>query len=250
MAIRLEKTEGVYGPTIQGEGTNIGIPVTFVRMYGCDFRCNWCDTPFSLGHDKGGAYDLVDGETIYNRVKAIGIPDVVISGGNPLAQGKNLDPMFECFFNDEFFDLQVETQGSIAPTHMALTAVRFWSLSPKLPSAGKMESENWKCVDEIIDQACTYSSAVQLKFVVADRQDYDFLKHRLASLTEDTAWYPVIIQPEGQQLADEPFNYQLYNSRMQRLLDWTMEDKDFWNKYDLRILPQLHKLIWQKERKR
>ena len=33
----------VFGPTIQGEGMVIGKKTMFVRTYGCDYGCVWCD---------------------------------------------------------------------------------------------------------------------------------------------------------------------------------------------------------------
>jgi len=34
--------------SIQGEGAYVGEPQVFVRLFGCPFRCRWCDTPGSL----------------------------------------------------------------------------------------------------------------------------------------------------------------------------------------------------------
>jgi 7-carboxy-7-deazaguanine synthase len=246
--IRVEKTEGVYGPTIQGEGLNIGMPVTFVRLYGCSFRCKWCDTPYSLGKDMGGEYIEMSAEQIINQIKTIGVRNVVLSGGDPLLQGKEMDPLFFLLKHHDYF-VQVETQGFMKPTEEAFHCTSFWSLSPKLPSAGEMESKNWKNVDFIIDALRNdYPAEVQLKFVVSDKVDYDFLKEKLTSMQAKATYIPIIIQPEGQQLYDKPLDIMGYLQSIDRLVGFFTADKTYWDDYDLRILPQLHKLVWGKAR--
>ena len=38
----------IFGPTIQGEGAEAGVPTHFVRLGGCDYRCSWCDTMYAV----------------------------------------------------------------------------------------------------------------------------------------------------------------------------------------------------------
>ena len=41
----------IFGPTIQGEGAEAGVPTHFVRVGGCDYRCIWCDTMYAVDPD-------------------------------------------------------------------------------------------------------------------------------------------------------------------------------------------------------
>ncbi len=247
--IRLDKLEGIFGPTIQGEGVNIGMPVTFIRFYGCDFRCSWCDTPFALGKDMGGEYEEITADDILHRLRRMPVPckNLVLSGGNPVAQQKNLDPLILTLMQNRYW-MQVETQGSIKPTQTMMDHVNFWSVSPKLPSAGEREWKNWNSVDYLTKHL--HPTALQFKFVVADMTDYEALKGRLGSFNF-IQMFPIILQPEGQQLDEsDKFDLTLYSKCLDDLYSRVRADFAFWRVYDVRILPQLHKIIWGKERRR
>ena len=249
--LRLEKTEGVFGPTIQGEGMNIGMPVSFVRFYGCDFRCSWCDTPFALGKDMGGSFDEVAAEDILARLDYRGVRSVVLSGGNPLIQPKQEFERFLRLLSDANYYIQVETQGSITPTSAAVEMVDFWSLSPKLPSAGKRESENWDAVQWFITHiSLNMPHRLQLKFVISTLADYTYVKNRLTTdLSRARFDVPIILQPEGMQL--EKFDIVDYQNRLSELCHLVGSDQFFWYDYQtVRVLPQLHKVIWGVERRR
>jgi len=252
--MRVEKSEGIYGPTLQGEGINIGQVVSFVRFYGCDFRCTWCDTPFSLGKDKGGEFQVMDYRDILQRLEAIGCKNVVLSGGNPLVQPKEELDILVTNLKDSGYWIQVETQGSVHPSDVMLNKVDFWSLSPKLPSAGEMEWRNWKAIEYFINLSWNqrdfypdHSQHIQFKFVIMDSADYEYLKVILREYGATFAG-PIILQPEGQQL-DSEFNYHAYADQLKKLHELVTKDWDFWKYYTVRVLPQYHKLIWQKERK-
>ncbi len=245
--IRLEKTEGVFGVTTQGEGINIGMPVTFVRVYGCDFRCKWCDTSYSLGPDMGGEYETLDELEIMRRIHKIHCKNIVISGGNPLIFQAKLEPLLDKLYVDNYF-IQVETQGSIKPTPKMLDWVTFWSLSPKLPSAGYQEWRNWKAVQYFLDKVPP--DKIQFKFVISNTEDYEALKTRLQEFPSMKR-RPVILQPEGMQLNDEGFHLSVYSNNLRHLCDRVNGNLDYWSRFkDVRVLPQLHKIAWGLQRQK
>ncbi|VBB06297.1 aldolase-type tim barrel [Lucifera butyrica] len=64
--------------SIQGEGLHMGLPVTFIRLAGCNLRCTWCDTPqaFDSSQARWQTAEEIVAQAIPTRL-------VVITGGEP-----------------------------------------------------------------------------------------------------------------------------------------------------------------------
>lgn len=125
----------VFGPTVQGEGIDQGVVCHFVRFGGCDFRCDWCDTPYAVvpkevkeNSVKMTAEEIVGQLLKLNkRVKA---PWIVITGGNPALH--DLSTLID-LLHEHGWLVSVETQGS--KWRKWLLDVDRLCLSPKPPSA-------------------------------------------------------------------------------------------------------------------
>ncbi|MHA1888243.1 MAG: 7-carboxy-7-deazaguanine synthase QueE [Promethearchaeota archaeon] len=61
--------------SIQGEGSWLGIPCTFIRFAGCNLRCSWCDTKESWSD---GIFMTED-----EILKQIHYPYIILTGGEP-----------------------------------------------------------------------------------------------------------------------------------------------------------------------
>jgi 7-carboxy-7-deazaguanine synthase len=66
--------------SIQGEGTLVGTPSSFLRTTGCNLRCSWCDSPDSSWTPKGVPHDLEE----LVAWCASGPRHVVLTGGEPM----------------------------------------------------------------------------------------------------------------------------------------------------------------------
>src|SRR3954452_14842862 len=119
--------------SIQGEGTLMGVPTTFVRFFACNLRCAWCDTKYSWSVRDGGTWDVLSPEEVAVQVDALGARHVVLTGGEPTLQ-RDLAPLAE-LLRSGHHHLTVETNTTVFPERV-VPLIDLWSLSPKLTSAG------------------------------------------------------------------------------------------------------------------
>lgn len=123
--------------TIQGEGTLMGTPSTFIRLQGCNQTCEWCDTKDSWLEGLGTVMPVGG---IIDKLQEVGCLDhVVITGGNPMLQSGRIKSLLSAaFFRDKHITIETNTfessEGGGEWEDLMLPHLRgvLWSLSPKL----------------------------------------------------------------------------------------------------------------------
>ena len=93
--------------SVQGEGLNMGHPCTFIRMFGCNLNCPWCDSKETWTTTAGAKYAEYNVEQIVEMCKST---LVVITGGEPLAQ--DLIPLIK-ELQEQHHAVAIETNGSL-----------------------------------------------------------------------------------------------------------------------------------------
>jgi len=124
--------------SIQGEGVYAGKPAVFIRLALCNLACVWCDTRYTWDWDRCDQREDVMTISLDDAGEAIrryGCPNVVITGGEPLVQQRQLTPLLERLKGCGFW-IEVETNGTIAPGKKLVELVDHWSVSPKLENSG------------------------------------------------------------------------------------------------------------------
>jgi 7-carboxy-7-deazaguanine synthase len=196
--------------SIQGESTHAGRPCAFVRLAGCPFDCNWCDTGYARlpGQPMRVAQILA-------IVESLGIPLVEVTGGEPLAQ-EGVYPLLEALVARDG-EVLLETSGLVA-TDRVPRGVRT-ILDLKAPSSGQSHSIVWENLERL-------RPGDEVKFVVADRGDYTWMREVLGSRPE-LGERAVLVSPAAGLL--EPA----------RLAEWILADR-----LPVRLNLQLHRILW------
>ena len=205
----LRITEIFY--SLQGESRPVGCRTAFVRLTGCPLRCGYCDTEYAF---HGGVRMSID--DVLTEVAGFNTRYVCVTGGEPLAQRECL-PLLQRLC-DEGYDVSLETSGAldISPVDRRVSIV----MDLKTPASGELDKNRW-------DNLAKLKPADQIKFVVCDREDYEWARDviRERDLPEIC---PVLLSPAW---GDSEF--------ARELADCILEDR-----LDVRFQVQLHKVLW------
>jgi 7-carboxy-7-deazaguanine synthase len=197
--------------SLQGEARTVGRPTVFVRLTGCPQRCVWCDTEYAF---QGGQKWRL--QAVLDEVAGHGAGYVTVTGGEPLAQPNCLALLTRLC--DQGYQVSLETGGAmdIAPVDERVSVV----MDLKAPGSGEQHNNRLENLPHL-------RAHHQVKFVLADRRDYDWARfmldqHRLAQRVSDVLFSPVHGQLDPADLAA-----------------WILQDR-----LPVRFQLQLHKLLW------
>jgi 7-carboxy-7-deazaguanine synthase len=206
----LRITEIFY--SLQGEARTVGLPTVFVRLTGCPLRCVYCDTEYAF---QGGEQQSLN--TIVEQVLAYSPRYVTVTGGEPLAQPACL-PLL-AMLCDAGLEVSLETSGALSVEGVDARVVKVLDL--KTPASAEAARNDYSNIDRLLPHD-------QVKFVICDRQDYDWACFKLDEYALAERVSDILFSPSfGQQDATE-------------LAEWILADN-----LPVRLQLQLHKLLWQ-----
>jgi 7-cyano-7-deazaguanosine (preQ0) biosynthesis protein QueE len=181
----------VFGPTIQGEGPSAGRRAGFLRLGRCNLACSFCDTPYTWDwtrFDPVQELRRVPAGDLLESIKAMDVPLLVITGGEPMLQQRRLIPLLEAV-QRLGMEVEVETAGTIAP-NVPEGLVTRWNVSPKLASSGNSLAARYR--PEVL-QMFNATGRAAFKFVVTGPADLDEIDSMVARSDLDPVW----LMPEG-----------------------------------------------------
>jgi 7-carboxy-7-deazaguanine synthase len=203
--------------SIQGEGIEIGLPTVFVRLFACDLRCEWCDSMYAV---EGRDFKQMAIEDVRNMIETFKCKRICITGGEPLLQATELEELANDLVRDEY-NILLETSGHKDPPPIFWTDNCVISMDCKCPSSKMEDRMNFRLFEKLRPKD-------QLKFVIKDGVDYEYAKSILKSYKIEAS---MIFQP-------------VHGTNLKWLTEKIIQDK----LEDIRVLPQLHKIIWGEKR--
>lgn len=208
--------------SINGEGVRAGELAVFIRFAGCNLKCGYCDTKWANAVDapaeKMGSKDILE------YILSTGVKNVTLTGGEPLLRqemGELIDTLMSAGLR-----VEIETNGSIHLREFADRVYRpVFTMDYKLPSSGMEEymcSDNFGCLEK----------HDTVKFVSGSMEDLERAVEVIEShhLTERCHVYisPVFGKIEPADIVE------------------FMKEKKL---NDVRLQLQLHKFIWDPDKK-
>ena len=206
--------------SIDGEGIRTGLPVSFIRLAGCNLRCSYCDTLYALfGEAEECVYEEMTAEEIIEKLK---FKRVTLTGGEPLiANGVN---ELVSIMAEKGFEVNIETNGAADIGIIKQRENVFFTIDYKLPSSGMEDKMLW-------DNFLNLRECDVVKFVVGSDEDVDVMISVVRKMREHYKVMPNI------------FAGAVYGSfDNKRLVDVIINTPEL---CDTRIQVQLHKIIWQ-----
>ena len=193
--------------SIQGEGIMMGIPTYFIRTMGCNLSCDWCDTLYA--NESGMEMSVGDIIALTENTE-----NVCVTGGEPLLQ-----PDIRELLNGLIAAGKrtvVETNGSVDVSSVPEDKNIIVSMDIKCPSSKMTDRMFMSNIEKLAEKD-------QLKFVIKDDNDFEFAVEVISSrkISANIIFCPV----GGMELRP------IIEEVLARGLN-------------VRILPQLHKLVW------
>ena len=197
--------------SIQGESTRAGLPCFFIRLSGCNLRCNYCDTKYSYGPGKDASVADLVADCAASRALI-----VEVTGGEPLLQAGFRELALALRDHSDKLVL-VETNGSRDISVIPEGVITIMDV--KCPGSGESEEMDLANVGRL-------RAGDEVKFVLCHRNDYDWARslvdrHDLASVCSAVFFSPVSGVLDGRKLGE-----------------WIVEDG-----LPVRLQLQLHKVL-------
>jgi 7-carboxy-7-deazaguanine synthase len=199
--------------SIQGETSYSGLPCTFIRITGCNLRCNYCDTPYA--YEDGVEISM---NSILENIENFKTNLICITGGEPLSNKDT--PFLIKELLKKNYTVLVETNGSYDIRKIPREAIKIMDI--KCPGSNMSHLMYWQNIDYL-------TRLDEVKFVLTSRNDYDWTKEMIQKYSLS-------------KIANVLLGAVYGTITPKSVVQWILEDN-----LDVRFQLQLHKYIWKPE---
>jgi 7-carboxy-7-deazaguanine synthase len=212
--------------SIQGESSFAGLPCVFVRLTACNLRCTWCDSEYTFTGGKKMSAEQVEQEV----VQLAGSGLIEFTGGEPMLQERELVPLMERLLA-RGYTLLLETSGERPLESVPKEVHKIMDV--KCPGSGEGGSFRQSNLE-------TLTTKDEIKFVLADRADYEFARDFIRRHALETKVRDVILSPAFSKTPDAVRDTSNCLLDPRQLAEWILQDK-----LNVRLGLQIHKFIWE-----
>ena len=220
--------------TVCGEGSESGLPAIFIRGYGCNRRCSYCDTKYSYT----GEYSTLSIRNILDRVKLSESQRrcklVFLTGGEITLQ-PNLLLLVNTLLGHGY-SLILQTNGTQYLPKLFDRINHLLSVDVKGPSSGQLADLG--IIKKIYRR---YYNKLQLKFIAGNEEDFIFIK-KIARRFPRAKHR--VVSPAIWDIKD--YLGQIVIGQEQ--VSWMRRVAEFCLEYEFRLSTQTHKFLWGQER--
>ena len=218
--------------SIDGEGIRTGYLTTFIRTFGCNLSCSYCDTVYACVTDENETDQYINMtiEQIVAKCDELGNFRVTFTGGEPLIQKDA--PELVAALLEAGYEVNIETNGAVdlntfedkmvdILSNDELTNNLIYTLDYKCPSSG-MEDQM------IMENIPFLVKGDVLKFVVGTEEDLTAMKAVVDEYVPNPHTFEVFISPVWGEMEGS------------RIVEFMQEN----NMQNVRVQIQLHKVFW------
>ncbi len=166
----IKVTEIFY--SVQGEGINAGVPSVFVRLFGCNLTCSWCDTKYAW-HKDFARFDKMSATQIADKICSFSGAygkNIVFTGGEPALLQKAIRRI-----RDELLTRR---------THFSLVGGDQFTFELETNGSQHIEDEFWDVIN------------ISPKLKNADQPPYALLAHVLPYPHHQKSWWKFVVENE------------------------------------------------------
>jgi 7-carboxy-7-deazaguanine synthase len=197
--------------SIQGESAFAGMPCAFIRLTGCNLRCSYCDTEYAFSD--GMEMSIAE---VLREIESYPTNLALVTGGEPMLQPA-VNTLFDSLLEKNYTVL-VETGGHMSLESVDLRVHKIMDF--KCPSSGMEGHNDYGNIGYL-------ASGDELKFVVSDRNDFDWACNLIRRNRESIKVGNILFSPVHDKV------------KCADLAEWVLSCG-----LDVRVQVQLHKIIW------